>query len=455
MATFTASGALLTNGDYYGTLAAVRDLGKQGIPIWLADSGATQAAASRYVRHHLPCPDRHQSFSALNQVGDWLIELGQRHPGLVLYPTSDDMAWIMAVRQNDLQAHYRLFQAPERAVFRLLNKASLYQTAAAHGLPAPATYYPDSPDSLNAIAARLTSEAGFPVIVKPKTQIGMRTNVKGLVARDATELITHVQTFLDQHSYQPALLAYAPEIRWPMVQAYLPQAASQTYTVAGFIDRHGDLLGVRASFKVLQQPVQIGIGVAFEGRPVLQRLTHKILKLAHAVGYFGVFETEFIYLAEQDQYLLMDFNPRYYGQMNFEIQRGLALPRMVYAAAYGDQTTLSQLAAQAAQTQLPLITTEITPRLDAPEIRQGDHARQRYCAGWLFRFLLRAQQASGRISAAQRQQWLDWIAESAAQGQAFDAIHDPNDPAPERRDKWLLCKKFLRHPRSSYRQHFL
>lgn len=424
------TGVLLTHGNYYGTLAAARDLGRVGIPIRVADASRfTPTYASRYCQTHeqMSCMDD------LSQTGKWLIEYGERHPGLVLYPSSDDLAWVMATHQDRLRQSYRLFQAPESAVFTLLNKASLYQAAHQFELPTPATYYPSNWDELNHLADQLKNDSGFPVIVKPKTQIGMRTNIKGLVAHDVPELVRHVTSFLEQYHHKPELLEYCPDLRWPLIQQYLPEAARQTYTVSGFISQTGELLGARASLKVLQQPVTIGIGIAFEGRPLMQRISNKILKLAHSVGYFGVFEAEFIYVEARDQYLLMDFNPRYYGQMSFEIQRGLSLPQMVYAAAHGDRAYLSELTEHAALTNA-----------------NGREASQRYCVNWLFRFLLFAQKMGQKISPADEAKWLNW----ANAGELFDAVADQQDPWPKRIDQGLLALKFFKHPRSSYRHHF-
>src|ERR1700677_1097569 len=94
---------VLTMGGYHGTLAAVRCLGHAGLPVVMADEAAFAPALwSRYVvsRHRSP-PVR-----PLAPFVDWLIELGKRTPGRVLYATSDDLAWAFAERSEELRRHF-------------------------------------------------------------------------------------------------------------------------------------------------------------------------------------------------------------------------------------------------------------------------------------------------------------------------------------------------------------
>ena len=59
------------------------------------------------------------------------------------------------------------------------------------------------------------------------------------------------------------------------------------------------------------------------------------------IGYFGVFEAEFIRLG--DERLLIDFNPRFFGQMGFDVARGLPIVGLAYEAALGGTQRVTQL----------------------------------------------------------------------------------------------------------------
>jgi len=72
-------GVILTMGDYYGTLAAARSLGRIGLSVVLAESRTwTTTRFSRHVSQSLKCPamDRHTEFIS------WLLDLDGAYTGL-------------------------------------------------------------------------------------------------------------------------------------------------------------------------------------------------------------------------------------------------------------------------------------------------------------------------------------------------------------------------------------
>lgn len=428
----TTPRVLLGDTDHYGTLAAVRDLGRVGMQVAVLDSDAalSRAATSTYCHERIVAPADWHSVTRL----EGLLADGARHPGTLLYPTSDDAAWMMALRHDQLRRHFALYQPPASAVQALLDKSQLYVHADARGVPHPDTWRPTCQGTLDDIAATLERDGRYPVIVKPRTQAGLAMKVKGIVAHDTAALQAAVTRMRQPGWYADDFLRDAPaDIQWPLVQQYMPEAQQFTYSIAGFIDRSGTLCAARASVKVFQIPVRVGVGVAFEGRTLLPRLVEKIEAIARATGYFGVCEVEFIHVARDDRYYLMDFNPRYYGQMNFEVSRGLALPRMVLAAATGDDASFAALAAESARL-----------------LRGADADQQRYCNRWLFQSLLRAQRVAGRLAPQTHARWKAWMAGA----EVFDFVSATDDPAPAEADRKRYLRQWVRYPRSSYRELF-
>src|SRR6266436_4705611 len=87
-----ANPALLTMPGYGGTLAAVRCLGRAGIPVTVAsEAPALPAAWSRWTTRRVRCPRPRDARAFM----DWLLRFGEREPGHVLYPTSDDLAYLL------------------------------------------------------------------------------------------------------------------------------------------------------------------------------------------------------------------------------------------------------------------------------------------------------------------------------------------------------------------------
>jgi predicted ATP-grasp superfamily ATP-dependent carboligase len=210
----------------------------------------------------------------------------------------------------------------------------------------------------------------------------------------------------------------------PQLQAYLPHAAESIYNVSGFVDESGDLFVVRASRKVLQRPRLLGIGICFEEAEVDAALEGKILSLCKQAGYHGVFEAEFI--EEGGRFLLIDFNPRYYGQMGFDIARGLPLPLMVYEAAIGRRERLQAYVDRA--------------RSD------GATDGRVFCNRFELGLLLTSQRLAGAMNAADDRRWKSWLA--AHHGKITDALIDPADRWPRFAQVVHQVLRWLRHPRS-------
>jgi predicted ATP-grasp superfamily ATP-dependent carboligase len=405
---------------YLGALAAVRCLGSYGVEITVAgDELLAPARWSRFTTRFIHSPRPNDAARFL----DWLFEFGQREPGHFLYPTSDDAAWLFAANAGELSRRFKLFQPPLDAVVCLLDKQRLHSACAAAGIATVSTWYPQSDHEVE----RLARELPFPLLIKPRTQVQLRTMIKGVVVREPKLLAREYRAFRRRNAYSPAVKADFGDPSQPMLQSYCAGAMETIYSVAGFVDRQFQLLGARAAFKVLQRPRRVGVGLCFEEAPVEPEIAASLSRICCKVGYYGVFEVEFIFDAGEKR--LIDFNPRFYGQMGFEIARGLPLPLFALLAANGDEARLRALAKTA----------------KAP----GNH-QQVYCDRFLFRFLLTARRLAGGISRQEQARWRQWYADHA--GNIVDASLDPADQRPAVVHALSELWRAARHPRGFVRR---
>lgn len=395
---------LLANAGYYGTLAAVRSLGRAGVPVYLAASARAPATWSRYVAERFRAPDLDDPQRFL----DWLFDFGARHPGTVLYPTSDDAAWLYSMHRDELSRWYRMYQPPLETMRMLLDKRELLALCDRVGLAAPPTYFLRTDDRAPAPdgttpAERGADAVGYPLLIKPRTQVLLDKHQKGCIVESRQELAGGLTAFGDAHRYHALGAAGMPEATQPMLQRYFPAAAEHIYSIAGFADDRGTLTALAAT-KVLQRPRKLGIGLCFESAPLDPELADRLGALTRAAGYRGVFEAEFI--PADGRHLLIDFNPRFYSQMAFEIERGLPLAALAYDAAVGE----------------PLLTAAMATReLDRSVSRAYTH-------GLVFVLLLAAQRLSGRMSAGEAAAWRAW--RRSHRGRLTDAVLDRGDPFP-------------------------
>jgi predicted ATP-grasp superfamily ATP-dependent carboligase len=414
---------LLFSAGFYGTLAAARCFGRNGIDVTVAAPAKLGPASwSRFVGRRVQCPPESQPEAFVA----WLLDFGRREPlQHVLYPTSDELAWLVSVHREALSEFFHLYDPGVDAVYGLLNKRKLFEVGQTVGLRLPRTWFPESEADLEAVAR----EARFPVLLKPTTQILYSTHVKGHPVAEPAQLASEYSAFV-QDGYAPMLVRFDPEVARPMVQEFHPEAAQGIYSLSGFVDETGELFEVRGAMKVLQRPRRLGVGVCFESAPVRADLAEGLQRLCGRVGYHGVFEVEFIQTKED--FLLIDFNPRYYGQMGFDIARGLPLPLLAYHAALGDREALLR---------------------EVQAARAWRGRGEVFCNRIALEMLLNLQRLSGALPVDEARQWRRWLEDHRAV--SVDPLIDSDDLVPTAMELAQILYGSARHPRSFLRSMVL
>jgi D-aspartate ligase len=316
-----------------------------------------------------------------------------------------------------------LYQPDLATIVRTLDKKKLYEAAREVGLDAPRTWFPESSLDVEAIAR----EAETPLMIKPRIQAFLRNHPKGVVApRDPRLLRDAYDRFRGEGTYVDPVASQLHELTRPMLQRYYPQAAESIYSVTGFRDASGRHLALLGSVKVLQRPRRIGIGLCFESAPLPTGLSGSVSRLLECLGYFGIFELEFV--RDGDRLLLIDMNPRFYHQLALDIARGLDLPRLAYSAAVDDRMELARLVARAPS---------------------GKGKEYSFCNGIGLRLLIGAQRLFGTMSAAEAMQWRAWTRDEKRT--LVDSVSADDDRGPLVAEAFHQLYGSLRHPRAFLR----
>jgi D-aspartate ligase len=249
-----------------------------------------------------------------------------------------------------------------------------------------------------------------------------KTQSKGFLVESPDQLASRHAEFARQ-PYKSALLALDPSASRPMVQEFFPEAATGIYNISAYV-RDGHLTGARGARKLLQQPRRLGTGVCFEEAPVVPALAEGLGRLVSRVGFSGVFEAEFI--ETEGDPVLIDFNPRFYNQMAFDIARGLPLPLLAYIDALGRPAHLESLI--------------------EPHKTQPASTGRVYVDLFSLRLILFAQRLSGVLTAAERRKWTDWYGKN--RHHCTYAVIDSGDRLPAILAAVQLMVRHGRHPRN-------
>lgn len=409
---------LLTMPTYGGTLAAARCLGAHGISVTMAgETLLAPAYWSRHVSRRVRCPDPFET----ERFYQWLIDFGKREPVRhVLYPTCDDLAWLFASRAEELGTYFRLYAPGVATILDLLDKKALYFASKKAGVGVVPTEFPrDRREALE-----MARELAFPMLLKPRTQIQFPGH-KGLIV-DRFDQFTAAYDRFVSGAWPPACGEFVKGVEIPMLQEYLPQANDGIYSVAGFMGRAHQQIAVRASHKILQRPRRIGVGLCFEEATVDHEVLERLVRLCRTSGYYGVFEAEFV--PRGTQRLLIDFNPRFYGQMGFEVERQLPLGYLAWLGAMGDEAGVDR---------------EIAA---AREWREG--RGYAYYDSFFLGLHLFAQGVSGRTPLPDVQRWRRWKRDHRRSQLLVDAVGRDDDPVPRFVAATREVYQAIRHPRS-------
>jgi D-aspartate ligase len=416
---------LLGNASYYGTLAAVRSLGRAGVKVVTVDpSMICHGRYSRYASQHLTCP----AFEESSAWAEWLSRKARIGPRRAIYATSDAVSFALARYRNELSADFELYQPGLDTVMSILDKGLLMQNAQAVGMETPPTWFPQD----SAEAAKIAKDAGGTVLIKPRSQLAQRTQNKGCVVESREHRVQSIfDSYMKDQSTNSEFAKQYPVTMTPLIQQYYPQAVENVYSLSGFREKIGRGVIMRAARKILQQPRRVGVGLCFEPALVDPLLAEQTKRLCERIGYYGVFELEFI-LAEEKA-MLIDFNGRFYNQIAFDIARGMELPALAYAAATRNQAEVTRLMAH------------------------GNSGKRDDIAGFCNHFglttMVKTQRILRTMSRKEAARWLDWS--RGSHGTMIDAIKDPHDLLPAFVDVAQYLLHSLRHPRAFVRQYGL
>jgi len=412
---------LLCDGGYYGTLAAARTLGLNGVPVLVADPNMLAPALwSRQVAGRFRCPPPADTKRFVN----WAHTLGRRYGQPVIYPTSDDVSLVLALHRSELESDFQFYQPDLDTLLNLLDKSKLAQAVRAAGLDMPDTW---APGNLRQAEDVIRGQSGH-LLIKPRTQSLLNTHSKGTIVFGGRD--DSVRTYTDfcrRNVLAPELAARFPEWTLPIVQRYHPEAVDRVYSIAGFIDRGGRNMAVRAAEKVLQLPSRLGTGLCFQSAEVDSELALGLQRLLQRIGYFGVFEAEFIRLPGRS--LLIDINGRLYNQLAFDVARGLPLPTLFYEGALGNHEAVAAATAAA--------------------VGADSTGPQAFCNRSRLAVLLGLRRILGTMPRQEARRWREWY--EADPDSVIDAVADRGDPWPRRSDLLLQLHSYIRHPRAFLR----
>ncbi len=283
------------NPFHHGGLGVIRSLGRLGVPVYAVhEEKFTPAASSRYLSGGWLW---HPSLDDVDRLRQGFVRLAERigRPA-VLIPTDDAGALVLAEHGRDLREWF-LFPAPPDGLPRqLADKYSLYQVCQRFGVPCVETIIATSVNEATGFAGRV----GLPVVVKltrPWRGGGSNGLRSTTVVRTYEELIG---------IFRQLEGADGAEV---MLQEYIPGGQGHDWFFHGYLDATSNCRPAFTGLKKRSYPAHAGL-TSLGRSTVNERLASEVQRFLADIDYRGIVDLDLRWDARDDQYKLLDFNPR-------------------------------------------------------------------------------------------------------------------------------------------------
>ncbi|HZT14847.1 MAG TPA: hypothetical protein VFA19_02785 [Gaiellaceae bacterium] len=301
--------AVVAKCGWVNGLAAIRSLGRHGVPVVAVDYDAGALGfRSRYTTRAALCPDPLRDEEAFVA---FMAQLGDEDAPRPIFPTNDELLNTIARNRSALGEGFLCPFPSWDLLRRVQSKRFQLEQAVALGIPCPETR--DQP----------TEELGFPVLVKPTDPTAFQRRFDG----------THAFRCETMEQLEEAYERAAPY--GPLVQELIPGGDDTLYTVGAYVSPGGDVLGVFCGRKLRQTPPEVGTCRVGEALWV-DEVVEQGLRYLRGLGYHGLAQVEFKLDSRDGRYKLMEINPRLWQWHGLAAACGVDLVQVAYRDLLGE-----------------------------------------------------------------------------------------------------------------------
>jgi predicted ATP-grasp superfamily ATP-dependent carboligase len=304
---------VLVLGGGTNTLSILRSLSQRGIVVAVSTDENSPAIKSRY------CQTKYVFSKGADPKAYWadllLSDKRNELKGSVLFACCDDAIQFICAHRDELARFYRFYDFDPKLHLALLEKQSTLELARSVGVGVPQFWTINRIEDIERILPELT----FPVIVKPLLSHEFRRQFGGqkyLRADNADQLLRQQKEVLNKGLRS-------------MVCDFIPGPDSLTCFYISYRNAEGQLLFEITESGLRRYPKNKGVlcytytewkpGVAEQGRKLLQ-----------GVGFTGLSSIEFKLDPRDNQYKLIEINPRFDAGVEIFQQSGIEVPYFIY-----------------------------------------------------------------------------------------------------------------------------
>jgi D-aspartate ligase len=306
-------------GSGINGLGVIRNLGRNGIPVYCVVEKSSQVIHSKYCKKSYVIPNIENSIFLLR---NFLANFENRESGAVLFPTSDLFSIHLSEIKDELENEYYPLVPNIEVARTLIEKKNFYKSISKYKIPYPQTFFPQ----VLADIPKICKEIKFPVFIKPcMSQIFFeKFSSKGFEANNVNELL----------KYFNLVLRHKIDV---VVQEIIPGPASCVYGVAGYFDKNSCPKAFFGYHRLRAYPPVFGTSSLVESFSIsnLNLIKNMVERYLHQLH--GIMESEFKMDQRDGVLKLIEINARSWWQNSLPTQCGLNIVLMAYLDAIGEK----------------------------------------------------------------------------------------------------------------------
>jgi predicted ATP-grasp superfamily ATP-dependent carboligase len=322
-----------------GGLGVVRCLGRNQNPVLWLDSNPKQIGFFSKYCHGIICPSSKQN---LQEYIDFLVKIGKNlcQKG-VLLPIGDIEVYAILQHKNVLEQYYHIPISDLKITEKLLNKKIFYKTLEKLDIDHPKTYFTKDISEVKIISKKIN----YPCIIKPSYSAHFMVDFKTklFLVKTSDELIKYFKkASLKKHEV--------------VIQEIIPGGVKNMYGFNSYYDKESTPKCAFSYKRIREWPHGFGNGCFIESVAAseIEKITNNLIK---KIGYHGIVDAEFKKDPRNNQFKLIEINPRCWMQNSLPVRYNINIPFMVYSDALGKK--LDQEPAQKKQVKWLFIFEDI------------------------------------------------------------------------------------------------
>ena len=216
---------------------------------------------------------------------------------VLLFPTNDETVEWLCAHYDEYKDRFAL-GVPRPEVIKLFNnKRMAYRYAAAHKVPCPECWYPDTLAEIEALSHSLP----FPVVVKPAIMYSFHATFgkKAFRCNNAEELKTVYQRIANANYPLDSIL----------IQEFLAGGPKHLYSY-GVMAADGKPLASIQANRIRQNPMDFGNSTTYAVTCNMPAIEAQSVSLLAETKYFGLGEVEWMWDEKTQQYKFLEINTR-------------------------------------------------------------------------------------------------------------------------------------------------